>query len=132
MSDVNVSKPTLGLQTIAGAIGAIVGVLTTVFGAGIYYQSLASKMNDYMNKIDTNEKVLQATNSDLLAVKSSVSTLASFNSDLARGRVDVIPPDGTLCPAGSYVQGIHAFSQSGGEHGQVYAVTVECRKFSSK
>jgi hypothetical protein len=122
-------RSNLSLQTIAGALGAVAGIVTTIFGAGIYYESLTVKMNDYINKIETNEKALQALSADLAAAKGSIATLTSFNASLVRGQGDKATPNGTLCPGGSYLEGIHALSSSGGEHGIIYAITLECRKF---
>lgn len=122
-------KPGLSLRTIWGVLGAIAGVAATIFSAGVYYQSLTTKLNDYVGKIDANERAIQSLTTELAAVKNSIAAAGALLSNLAHGQVAVAQPNGTLCPPGSYVQGIHALSASGGEHGMVYQVDVECRKF---
>jgi hypothetical protein len=119
-------RPAFSIQTFSAIIGAVVGVIATIFGAGVYYQNLTTKLNDYVNKIDANERAIQSLTNQL-------TTIATFKADLVRGHVDPAQPDPSnmVCPQGSFVQGIGAASQSGGEHGQIYAVNVVCRRFGT-
>ncbi|KJC53549.1 hypothetical protein [Bradyrhizobium sp. LTSP857] len=114
------------IQAIWGILGALAGIVTTIFAAGIYYQSMTARLNDYIKKIDANEAAI-------LSLKNELAAIVTFKADLIRGHVDPASPDSSnmLCPQGSYVQGIGAASQSGGEHGQIYAVNVVCRRFGT-
>ena|SRR5437879_218389 len=123
------SAPKRVVRTIWGVAGAFAGVVATIFGAGVYYQTLTTELTAYIKKIEANERAIQSLSTQLGIAQRSVATLAAFQADLMRGHVEVSSGTSSGCPAGSFMQGIHPSSQSGGEHGQIYAITVECRKF---
>jgi hypothetical protein len=46
------------LPTITGIVGALVGVISAIFAAGVYYQTAKTQLTDYMHKTDSNTNAI--------------------------------------------------------------------------
>ena len=134
MSDVTDEKPkSISLQTVSAILGAIVGVITAIFGAGIYYEHLRQTLSEYVQKVDDNEKAIQSLQTQLTNARTSIAALTTFNTSLLRNEERLTPTakDGLGCDKGQYLAGLRFFSESGLEHGAIYNIEMNCRRFST-
>jgi hypothetical protein len=120
----------LSLQTVSAIIGAIVGIVTTIFAAGIYYEHLRETLNEYVQKVDDSANAIKNLKSELAATQGSVSALKTFNTNLIHA-TDKVSPGGTLCKDGQYAVGLRALSESGLEHGAIFQIDIDCRSFGA-
>ncbi len=41
-------QKSISLQAISGAIGALAGIVVSIFGAGVYYEHLRAQLDEYV------------------------------------------------------------------------------------
>jgi hypothetical protein len=68
----------LGIRAISGAAGALVGIVVTIFTAGIYYANLKALLVEYIKKINSHENAIHDLNSDVASIKNTIVTLGHY------------------------------------------------------
>jgi hypothetical protein len=137
-----------GLTTVAGAI---VGVVATIFFAGVYYKEISQTITDYKERVANLEDEVATLNTQIEKLEGDSKTLGDKIEKVrnASGRVTVNGTDssvadgtgavgsmgGTLnldneefvqCPAGSFVSAIQGLTKNA-SGGEIMQIRYACR-----
>ena len=117
-------------------VGVIIGVVTAIFFAGVYYREALELIKSYKNRIEQNEGQIQDLRAQLQKMQN------------ASGRIDIRGTDGTVagsagsveglagtysvdndqfvaCPPGSFVSAIQGFKPNG--QSPIVQIRYACR-----